>query len=132
MKLRADLVLEEMAETFRQRNIKYKDNWEQVGHMFVTLFPEGITLKTYDDFVKFHFLGWVMGKFSRWVNSGLDGSDDSLHDAGVYIAMIQAFSHMVEKDEHKNEDQRLVPRKAESTAREQAVADPNLGDYDGG
>ena len=100
MKLRADVVLEEMAELFRQRNIKYGDNWDKVGKMFVVLFPDGLTLKTYDDFVKFHFLTWVIGKFSRWVNVNLDGSDDSLRDAAVYMAMFQAFARLVEKDDN--------------------------------
>jgi hypothetical protein len=115
MKLRADLVLEEMAETFRKKNTQYGDNWEKVGHMFVTLFPDGMMLRTYEDFVKFHFISWIIGKLSRW---SYDESDDSLHDAGVYISMFQAFSKMVNEDEHENEDQRLVPRQAESSTRE--------------
>lgn len=131
MKLRADIVLEEMAELFRERNIKYGDNWEKVGHMFMTLFPNGIEIKTSNDFIKFHFLGWVFGKFSRWVNNGLDGSDDSLRDAVVYMAMIQAFAQLVEKDdESKGNSKPIVSGKTESSSREQAMADPVVGSTD--
>jgi hypothetical protein len=134
MKLRADLVLEEMANTFRQKNIKYGDNWEKVGHMFVTLFPEGIMLRTFDDFVKFHFISWIIGKFSRWASDGkFDGSDDSLHDAGVYIAMFQAFSEMVEKDDNGNKDRRepILSGEAEASTCGETMAKSNLGNNNG-
>ena len=88
--LRADEVLEEMAKTFRRSNGKYKDNWKNTGAAMKAMFPEGITLETEDDFVRFHLLEWTIGKITRFVNTGMTDKE-SVHDAAVYLAMIEAF-----------------------------------------
>lgn len=90
MKLRADKVLEEMAETFRSRNPMYGENWITVGAVMVALHPNGLTLNTADDFIRFHFLDWTIGKFTRFVNTNMTHTD-SVHDAAVYMAMLEAF-----------------------------------------
>lgn len=84
----AAALMEELAERFRERNGKYKDNWRNLGDVMVALYPEGITLRTADDFVKFHLLEWTLGKVTRFVNSD-DG--DSIEDAAVYAAMIGSY-----------------------------------------
>ena len=88
--LRADEVLEEMARTFRDRNGKYKDNWKNTGAVMLAFMPNGVTLLTEEDFVKFHLFEWVIGKLTRFVNTGMTDKG-SVHDAAVYLAMIEAF-----------------------------------------
>src|SRR5215472_125687 len=90
MKLRADEVLIQMAETFRKKNSEYGDNWIAVGKVFVALFPEGLELKTEADWIAFHWLSWIVGKLTRFTNSNMQ-SLDSLHDFPVYGAMLEAF-----------------------------------------
>lgn len=90
MKLRADEVLIQMAETFRSRNSEYGDNWITVGKVFVALFPEGLELKTDTDWIAFHWLSWIVGKLTRFTNSNMQ-SLDSLHDIVVYGAMLESF-----------------------------------------
>lgn len=90
MKLRADETLTHMAETFRERNSTYGDNWITVGDVFVAMFPEGLELQTEADFIAFHWLSWIIGKLTRFVNSNMK-SLDSLHDVAVYCAMLETF-----------------------------------------
>jgi hypothetical protein len=84
----AALVLETMASTFRVRNKKYGDNWKNVGAVMAALYPEGVTLRTAEDHVQFHLLSWAVGKLTRFVNSE---DTDSIHDAAVYLAMIESL-----------------------------------------
>jgi hypothetical protein len=84
----AAALLEELAGRFRERNGKYKDNWRNLGDVMVALYPDGITLRTHEDFVKFHLLEWTIGKLTRYVNSD-DG--DSIEDGAVYMAMIGSY-----------------------------------------
>jgi hypothetical protein len=102
MKLRADLILESAASTFRERNATYGDNWERVGKVLVSLFPDGLTLKTEADFVRFHFFDWVIGKITRYTESDMTHMD-SIHDAAVYLTMIEAYEKLIkgESDEYK-------------------------------
>lgn len=90
MLLRADKVLEAMAETFRDRNPRYGENWITIGAVMAALYPNGITLKTKDDFIRFHFVNSIVGKFTRFINTD-HTHDDSIHDAAVYCAMTEAF-----------------------------------------
>ena len=105
MKLRADEVLIQMAETFRSRNSEYGDNWITVGKVFAALFPEGLELKTEADWIAFHWLSWIVGKLTRFTNSNMQ-SLDSLHDIVVYGAMLETFlrSNHQQQLERKTDD----------------------------
>src|ERR1700746_2880029 len=88
--IKADLVLEEMARTFREKNKMYGDNYLAVGKVMQALFPNGITLKTEYDHILFHWISWSVGKLTRFVNSGMK-DQNSIHDLAVYAAMIEDF-----------------------------------------
>src|SRR5215472_16173658 len=103
MKLRADEVLIQMAETFRSRNSEYGDNWITVGKVFAALFPEGLELKTEADWIAFHWLSWIVGKLTRFTNSNMR-SLDSLHDIVVYGAMLETYLRTNSKQERQTED----------------------------
>lgn len=91
----ADVLLE-MAETYRERNKVYGDNFLKVGKVMEILHghdsaaPASGLVGTADDFNRFHLWELVIVKITRFANSGLTHKD-SIRDAAVYCAMIQAL-----------------------------------------
>tara|TARA_R100000742_G_C4271782_1_gene90814 strand:- start:1180 stop:1488 length:309 start_codon:yes stop_codon:yes gene_type:complete len=83
-------ILEEMAETFRERNKVYGDNYKTVGEVMVALFPKGVQLKTVDDYNIWHLFELMIVKITRFANSDLNHKD-SIHDAAVYAAMVESL-----------------------------------------
>ena len=83
-------ILEEMAETFRERNKVYGDNYKTVGEVMVALFPKGVNLKTVDDYNIWHLFELMIVKITRFANSDIKHKD-SIHDAAVYAAMVESL-----------------------------------------
>jgi len=81
-------ILREMAQTFEKNFKTYGTTWITVGKTMEALFPNGKEIKTADDFMIFHLLEWVVGKLVRFSHSGMTHID-SIHDAGVYCAMVE-------------------------------------------
>lgn len=86
----ADQVLQQMAETYRDRNAVYGDNFRKVGPVLALLHPKGMKLVSGEDHELFHLWSLVIVKLSRFANSELT-HEDSVHDAAVYLAMIEAI-----------------------------------------
>lgn len=83
------MILDEMADTFRQRNAVYGDNYRMVGRMMAVLFPKGVPPEVlHSD--QFHLFELKLVKLSRFAISGLT-HQDSIHDDGVYSAMIESI-----------------------------------------
>lgn len=82
-------VLESMARTFRERNAVYGDNYKMVAQLVAVLFPDGVpqglVLKD-----QWHLFELILVKLSRFAVSNLSHID-SVHDAAVYAAMIEAI-----------------------------------------
>jgi hypothetical protein len=78
------------AETFRRKNLEYGDNYRNVGPAFVALFPEGLTLRTSDDFIRFHLFMLSIVKHTRYAVNFSKGHPDSTLDDMVYAAMLHA------------------------------------------
>lgn len=77
-------------ETFQERHKVYGDNFLKVGDMCVAMFPDGITLKTSADFIRFELLMMKIVKVSRYAeNFSKGGHEDSVHDDMVYSAMLE-------------------------------------------
>jgi hypothetical protein len=89
MKTAAD-ILAEMADTFRERNKVYGDNYKRVGDVMSALFPEGVMLVTPEDFNVWHLFELMVVKMTRFANSGLT-HEDSIHDLAVYAAMVESL-----------------------------------------
>lgn len=83
-------ILEEMAETFRERSGMYKNNYKQIGAVMIALYPDGITLKTIDQHNRFHLFLMMLVKMTRLANMDLN-HQDSCHDIGVYSAMLKSL-----------------------------------------
>jgi len=86
----ADQILQQMAETYRERNVVYGDNFRAVGPVLALLHPKGVNLDDDKDHELFHLWSLVIVKITRFANSGLT-HEDSAHDAAVYLAMIEAI-----------------------------------------
>ncbi len=82
-------ILRKAAETYEERNEQYGDAFVVVGKVMEALMPEGVELKTEEDFRRFHLLEWSVGKLVRYAqNFDKGGHADSVLDASVYLAML--------------------------------------------
>jgi len=89
MKTAAD-ILAEMADTYRERNKVYGDNYKRVGDVMMALFPNGVTLETAEQFNTWHLFELMVVKITRFANSELQ-HEDSIHDLAVYAAMVESL-----------------------------------------
>ena len=85
-------VLSEMAQTFRERQKVYGSNYKLVGAAMAAFFPDGVTLRTAEDWNRWHLFELVMVKLSRFAVSMLTHTD-SIHDAAVYAAMVESLTN---------------------------------------
>ena len=58
----AGSILVEMGETFRERNKVYGDNYKRVGEVMSVLFPDGVELKTVEDYNIWHLFELMIVK----------------------------------------------------------------------
>ena len=90
-------ILAEMADTYRERNKVYGDNYKRVGDVMMALFPNGVTIATKEQFNVWHLFELMIVKLTRFANSGL-AHEDSIHDLAVYAAMVES---LIRKEEQK-------------------------------
>lgn len=84
--------LREGAKTFDERNAIYGNNYLNVGKALEALFPEGLALKTADDWNRIHIFMLGIVKQSRYANNFCKGGHpDSSHDNTVYSAMLESI-----------------------------------------
>jgi hypothetical protein len=84
-------IMAEAAETFRERNKIYGDNYKQVGGAMEAMFPNGVTLRTPEDHNRFHLFMLAIVKMTRYANNWEQGHQDSIRDATVYCAMLESI-----------------------------------------
>ena len=82
-------IMRTAADTYEERNKVYKDNYKRIGAMLAALFPEGVQLRTADEFARWQLFTLKVEKISRLATSGLTHKD-SAHDDIVYSAMIES------------------------------------------
>lgn len=97
--MRADEILSQGAQTFREKNGKYGSNYTKVGKIMAILFPEGIELRTEYDHLLYHEMSWLIGKLTRFCSTEEPMTDlDSINDMMVYCAIVE----MLLREENKN------------------------------
>jgi hypothetical protein len=108
----ADKILEKMAKTFRERNAVYGDNCKMVPKLVAVLFPKGVPpeLVITD---QWHLFELKLVKLSRFAISNLTHKD-SVHDDGVYSAMIESI--LEQREKHEDTDNRKRSRSRKRTA----------------
>jgi hypothetical protein len=82
--------------TFEERNKVYGDNYLTFGPIMEKLFPNGLTLKTAEDFNRFGILFPLLTKITRYLNNPMKGHIDSIHDIGVYAFMLEQLDSTAE------------------------------------
>jgi hypothetical protein len=84
--------LQSAADTYRERNAVYKDNFRAVGRVMEALFPNGQTIHSREEFDRWHLFELVIVKLTRYVSNFNDGGhEDSIIDMIPYLAMINAL-----------------------------------------
>lgn len=84
-------ILREMANTFDERNKVYGSNYLMVAQLVKVLFPAGVPPGLVET-DHWHLFELKLVKLSRFAISNLTHTD-SIHDDGVYSAMIEAILH---------------------------------------
>lgn len=85
------LLVETMIEAnklFASRNAEYGNAFEKHGAVIQAFFPNGVELKTDDDFKRFGLIGSILNKISRYCRNFEHGHPDSIADASVYCHML--------------------------------------------
>lgn len=88
-------ILESMAITYRERSAVYGANFEMVGKLMAVLFPDGVPPEVLHS-TQFHLFELKLVKLSRFAVSRLTHLD-SIHDDGVYSAIIESVLRKEEK-----------------------------------
>lgn len=83
-------ILQDMADTFRERNSVYGDNFRKVGPVMKCLHPDGVKLVDELDHEFFHLYSLLIVKLTRFATSNLTHID-SIHDMCVYGSMLEAI-----------------------------------------
>jgi hypothetical protein len=85
----------EAADLYKTKNTLYGDSYKKTGELLEILFPEGIELKTADDFNRFSVFTLILGKITRysnhWENTDVE---DTMLDLSVYATMLRELDEM--------------------------------------
>lgn len=100
MQKRPDEMLKDLAAIFAERNPIYGDNFIHFGKIMTGLFPDGLALKTEDDFIRIGMFVQIVSKVSRYAPNLVGGGHaDSLDDIAVYAQMLQYYDNMKRSDQ---------------------------------
>jgi hypothetical protein len=77
------------AETYLARRSVYGPSEEIFGAVMTAMFPNGLTLDSRRDWVRYGIFHQVVGKLTRYAADFSTGHVDSIHDAGVYAFMLE-------------------------------------------
>jgi hypothetical protein len=101
MKTAAEFLID-AAATFKEKNGTYGDNYLNVGKAMVAFFPNGIEVKTADDWNRLHIFLLQIVKLTRYCNNWIAVDEkhafarsDSMHDNTVYSAMLESIDAMI-------------------------------------
>lgn len=70
-----------------------KEGHRLTGAAMAQLFPDGVVLKTAEDFTRFLLFSMLMTKIGRYAINIKYGHQDSIHDLGVYAFLLEDFDH---------------------------------------
>ena len=85
--------MEKAAAIFRERNETYGENYKHFGHSMVGMFPEGLTLRTVEEWNRIGLIIACVGKLNRYgANFSEGGHADSAQDLAVYAAILRSMT----------------------------------------
>lgn len=86
-------LLQDAAQLFTERNAAYGNSYKVHGEVMAKMFPDGITLRTAEDWIRVTLLINATGKLTRYAASAAQGGhQDSAIDAAVYCAMLREMT----------------------------------------
>jgi hypothetical protein len=92
-------ILANAAKIYKSRNEEYGDAYKKFGNLVIALFPDGVVLKTKEDFDRWGVLTILLSKIQRYcANFNKGGHPDSLDDSMSYSAMLQELDSLVKSD----------------------------------
>ena len=91
--------LRSLGDLYRERNRSYGDSYLKYGKIMTALFPDGITLKSEEDFNRIGALSCIVSKMARYTNNLEVPHRDSLHDIAVYSIIIDELDSMEGKND---------------------------------
>lgn len=81
-------MLRDLAHIYAERNPQYGDNYKHGGEILKAMFPDGIILRSAEEFNRMHLLIMMMSKLSRYAAMLTKGGHvDSLNDIAVYAML---------------------------------------------
>jgi|TARA_R100000808_G_C2155393_1_gene167753 hypothetical protein len=83
--------IEEALKTAKQRGEQYGHSYLVQGEIMKILFPNGIDLKTPEDFNRYGALNLIVTKLIRYCNKWDKPHQDSIHDLGVYAFILETI-----------------------------------------
>lgn len=87
------------ANLFEIRSAQYGEAYLQHGYIMAALFPDGLELKTAEDFNRFGIMNMMVSKLNRYSNNfGNLGHQDSSRDLGVYSFMLEEVDERCKLD----------------------------------
>jgi len=91
--------LQELAKIHADRQKVYGDNYNHIGTVMMGMFPNGLELKSAEDFNRLHLFYHLVGKLSRYARQMPGGGhDDSLDDTAVYAMILRQFDFLAAGD----------------------------------
>jgi hypothetical protein len=83
-------LLQDAADLFHERAKQYGPSYFTHGPVVAALFPEGLTLRSAEDFNRFAILNLMVTKLVRYCNNWSEGGhQDSVADLAVYTKMLE-------------------------------------------
>lgn len=94
-----DQILRDGADTFAQRNKLYGDSYKKFGDTMASLFPDGVSIKSPEQWARMGVYVMLVSKVSRYSqNLAAGGHFDSALDASVYSAML---AELTKENDHE-------------------------------
>lgn len=93
-------ILEEAKKIFEEKDKLYGSAYKRHGNLMITIFPDGITLNTAEDFERFYLFTMIANKMNRYAShlSMKTDGQDTTRDIGIYSFMLK------EIEEEKKDD----------------------------
>lgn len=83
-------IILEAATTYAARRAVYGESEQRYAAIMSACFPDGLTIASHEEWVRFGLFTQIIGKVARYTNDFKDPHVDSVHDLGVYAFMLEA------------------------------------------
>ncbi|KKM64274.1 hypothetical protein LCGC14_1502980 [marine sediment metagenome] len=92
------------------RDSTYGETWRRTGEVYAAMFPEGINLRSAEEFQRYQMFSLAFGKLIRYANNiASGGHEDSALDLINYAAMLLHATNEVKECRNWFEDKNFAP-----------------------